>query len=54
MKRFLSLLVMLTILFPALYAKAAEGDFPTLNDAGYLEEGEFVYQSADTGVWLHP
>ncbi len=53
MKRLLSLLVMLVLLLPAVVSQAAEGDFPALNEAGFLESGEFVYQNKDDGVWRY-
>jgi hypothetical protein len=51
MKRLLSLLVMLMLLFPSAIAQGSEGDFPELNEAGFLKEGEFVYQNKDDGIW---
>lgn len=53
MKRLLSLLILLTMMLPAAFAQAAEGDFPALDDAGFLEEGEFTYQNMDGGVWRY-
>ncbi len=53
MKRLLSLLVLIALLFPAVFAQAAEGDFPQLDDAGFLVEGEFVHQNEDDGVWRY-
>lgn len=34
-------------------AALAEGEFPTLNEAGFLDEGEFVYEAPETGVWRY-
>ena len=34
-------------------AVAAEGDFPALNDAGFLDSGEFVFEDAENGVWRY-
>ena len=31
----------------------AEGEFPALNEAGFLDEGEFVYENPDEGVWRY-
>jgi len=30
-----------------------EGAFPALNDAGFLDSGEFVWEDADNGVWRY-
>ena len=32
---------------------AAEGDFPELNEAGFLDEGEFLFEDAEQGVWRY-
>jgi hypothetical protein len=52
-KRLLSLFVIMAFLFPSAFAQAAEGDFPKLNWAGFLDAGEFVYQNKDEGVWRY-
>lgn len=31
----------------------AEGEFPELNEAGFLDEGEFVYENDEEGVWRY-
>ncbi len=31
----------------------AEGEFPELNEAGFLDEGEFVYENAEEGIWRY-
>lgn len=31
----------------------AEGEFPLLNSDGFLDEGEFVYEGAEEGVWRY-
>ncbi len=53
MKRLLSLLVLMTLLFPAAFGYAAEGNFPELDAEGFLGEGEFVYQNEKDGVWRY-
>jgi len=53
MKRLLSLLVLITLLIPAVFALAEEGDFPELDEAGFLAEGEFVYQNEVDGIWRY-
>ena len=30
---------------------SAEGDFPALNEAGFLDSGEFVWEDETNGVW---
>ena len=32
---------------------AAEGEWPALNEAGFLDEGEFVYENPDAGLWRY-
>ena len=51
MFRRLLLLVSLLALFalPCL----AEGEFPELNEQGFLDEGEFVYADAEKGIWRY-
>ena len=34
-------------------AAAEEGDFPALNDAGFLDSGEFVWEDEEKGVWRY-
>ena len=29
------------------------GAWPELNEAGYLDSGEFVYEDPDAGLWRH-
>ena len=31
----------------------AEGEFPARNEDGFLDEGEFVYEDPDAGVWRY-
>ncbi|MBQ6173795.1 MAG: phosphodiester glycosidase family protein [Clostridia bacterium] len=42
----------LLILLLPLWA-AAEGEFPALNAEGFLDEGEFVYEGEEEGVWRY-
>ena len=30
-----------------------DGSFPDLNAAGFMDEGEFVYQDATAGIWRY-
>jgi hypothetical protein len=30
-----------------------QGEFPALNDAGFLDSGEFVFEDAENGVWRY-
>lgn len=49
--------ILLFILVSALVICAgtapAEGEFPPLNEAGFLDEGEFVYENEEEGVWRY-
>ncbi len=53
MKRYLTLLLAMLLAFPVFSALAEDGDFPKLNEAGFLDEGEFVFQDADVGLWRY-
>ncbi len=50
-KRLSSLLLLLMLMLPL--PSLAEGEFPPLNDAGFLDEGEFVYEGEEAGVWRY-
>ena len=53
-RRTLCLLLALTLLWGGLYAAAEEkGEFPALNDAGFLDSGEFVWEDEENGVWRY-
>lgn len=30
-----------------------DGSFPELNASGFMDDGEFVYANADTGIWRY-
>ena len=48
------MLLMLTLLWGGLHAAAEEkGEFPALNDAGFLDSGEFVWEDEENGVWRY-
>ena len=51
-KRLIELLAVLLVL-TAGAAAAEEGEFPALNDAGFLDSGEFVFEDAEAGVWRY-
>ncbi len=34
-------------------ALAAEADFPEMNEAGFLDEGEFLYENDEEGLWRY-
>ena len=54
MKKLLAILSALLLLW--VYASAEEGkegEFPALNDAGFLDSGEFVWEDAENGVWRY-
>ena len=53
-KRTLGLLLALVLLWGGLCAEAEEkGEFPALNDAGFLDSGEFVWEDEENGVWRY-
>ena len=49
----LCLLAALLLLWGAAYAEVEDGEFPALNDAGFLDSGEFVWEDAEHGVWRY-
>ena len=51
-KRLIELLAVMLVL-TAGAAAAEEGEFPALNDAGFLDSGEFVFEDAEAGVWRY-
>ena len=51
-RRTVGLLLALLLLWGAAYA-AEDGDFPALNDAGFLDSGEFVWEDETNGVWRY-
>ena len=50
--RTMAVLLVMLLLCLSLSAMA-EGEWPQLNDDGFLDEGEFVYENADEGVWRY-
>ncbi|MBR4459738.1 MAG: phosphodiester glycosidase family protein [Clostridia bacterium] len=46
-------ILILLILLAAAGCALAECEFPALNEAGFLDEGEFVYASEEEGVWRY-
>lgn len=68
LKRLLSLFAMMLLLLPAIHAEAPaaeteapateeivveDGAFPVLNEDGFLDIGEFVYENEEDGVWRY-
>ncbi len=55
LKRLICLLMAAALLIPAALAQspAKTGAFPVLNDAGFLDVGEFVYVNEDAGIWRY-
>ncbi len=51
-RRTVGLLLALLLLWGMAYA-AEDGDFPALNDAGFLDSGEFVWEDEANGVWRY-
>ena len=53
-RRTLCMLLTLTLLWGELCAAAeGKGEFPALNDAGFLDSGEFVWEDEENGVWRY-
>lgn len=60
LKRLLCLLAVMLLMIPSAFAEEPASDtppeagaFPVLNEAGFLDTGEFVYINADAGVWRY-
>ena len=53
MKRILCFLLLLLLLFPVAEVLAEDGEFPALDEAGFLDTGEFVFQNETDGVWRY-
>lgn len=59
LKRIFCLLAVLMMLLPAALAEDAAnptmeaGAFPVLNEEGFLDVGEFVYENPEAGVWRY-
>ena len=51
LKGFLLLSVWIWVLMTG--AAGAEGEWPELNEDGFLDEGEFVYENPDAGLWRY-
>ena len=52
-RRWITLLLALMLLWSTSCAAAEEGEFPALNDAGFLDSGEFVFEDEKNGVWRY-
>ena len=52
-RKCMGLLLALILLCGTAAAAAEEGAFPALNDAGFLDSGEFVWEDAENGVWRY-
>ena len=52
--RLLAALLLVTLLpaWPAL-AEEESGEWPALNEEGFLDSGEFVYENPDEGIWRY-
>lgn len=57
LKRLLALLtaaLLIGLIFPVLAEESDEdGAFPPLNEAGFLDEGEFLFEDEQAGVWRY-
>ena len=52
-RRAFILLLALMLLWGGTVTAEEEGEFPALNDAGFLDSGEFVYENDEKGVWRY-
>ena len=52
-RKTIALLLALLLLWGIGCVAAEEGEFPALNDAGFLDSGEFVFEDAENGVWRY-
>ena len=52
-RKTIALLLALLLLWYVGCAAAEEGEFPALNDAGFLDSGEFVFEEEENGVWRY-
>ena len=50
-RKTIALLLALLLLWGIGCGAAEEGEFPALNDAGFLDSGEFVFEDEENGVW---
>ena len=53
MRRICTGTALLLLLLVIVGCAGAEGEFPPLNAEGFLDEGEFVYESEEEGVWRY-
>lgn len=53
MKRWICILACLLTAVCRMAAAEEEGSFPALNDAGFLDSGEFVFEDEENGVWRY-
>ncbi|MDD3337024.1 MAG: phosphodiester glycosidase family protein [Eubacteriales bacterium] len=51
MKKLVLWMLMLLVLLTG--SAMGEGEFPSLNEQGFYDDGEFVYENADEGVWRY-
>ena len=52
----LAAVVLTLMMAPGIFAAAEgkpEGVFPELNEAGFLDDGEFVFEDPENGVWRY-
>ena len=52
-RKWITLLMLLVIPWGTAAAAEEDGAFPALNDAGFLDSGEFVWEDAENGVWRY-
>ena len=52
-RKSIALLLVLLLLWGIGCAAAEDGEFPALNDTGFLDSGEFVFEDEENGVWRY-
>ena len=53
-RKSIALLMALLFLWGGMCAAETDnGEFPALNDAGFLDSGEFVWEDGENGVWRY-
>jgi Exopolysaccharide biosynthesis protein related to N-acetylglucosamine-1-phosphodiester alpha-N-acetylglucosaminidase len=52
-RKTVGILLALLLLGNTVRLATAEGEFPVLNDAGFLDSGEFIWEDPENGVWRY-
>lgn len=51
MRRYVAFFLSLILLIPS--CALGEGEFPAMDEEGFLEAGEFVYENGEDGIWRY-